>query len=354
MRIAYFADAPRVGGAERAMFDVAEAVVAAGHEVVAISPQQEVLDAFPDGVAAVRAGSDAYASAGGIAERVRLLAKEAPAVRRALAGFEVVHINNGGYPGSDLCRLAGMVARGSRVMSVHSMPWEREDSVPRAQAVVDRALWRSLDAVIGATRVVGDRLAELRGMPAELYRWIPYGVREPGGRADAAALREALAGPDELVAVMVSGTDDPGKGHAVLAAAVPDGVRAVFVGAAPEGLGGERVTVAGRVDDVGAYLRAADVVVVPSTRFESLPLVVLEAMGAGKPVFGSRLAGIPEAIDDGVTGRLFEPGDVQALAGLLAAPGDLAAMGAAGRERWAERFSVEAMAAAVLAVYREL
>jgi glycosyltransferase involved in cell wall biosynthesis len=206
--------------------------------------------------------------------------------------------------------------------------------------------------------VVGDGLVAQRGMPRSLYRLLPYGVPAPGGRDAAAALRAELAPGGELLAGMVSATADPGKGHAVLRDAIEqsgDAVRAVIVGADP-GFTAARITVAGRVLSIGAYMHAIDVLVVPSTAWESLPLVILEAMAAGKPVFGSRLAGIPEAIADGVTGALFEPGDAAELARLLRAT-DRAAlerMGAAGRSAWEQRFSPERMIEGVLALYGEL
>jgi glycosyltransferase involved in cell wall biosynthesis len=157
---------------------------------------------------------------------------------------------------------------------------------------------------------------------------------------------------------MVSATADPGKGHEVLREAVQlagERVRAVVVGADPEFIH-PHITIAGRVPSIGAYMHAVDVLVVPSTAWESLPLVILEAMAAGKPVFGSRLAGIPEAIEDGVTGRLFEPGDASELARLLASADrdDLARMGAAGRAAWERRFSPERMAESVLDLYAQL
>jgi glycosyltransferase involved in cell wall biosynthesis len=245
-------------------------------------------------------------------------------------------------------------------MSVHSIPWEREHSDPRVQRVVDAALWRSLDAVAGATQVVGEGLVSKRGMPERLYRLLPYGMPVPDGIEEAAALRAQLAPDGELLVGMVSATADPGKGHAVLRDAITQAqapVRAVMVGADPgAGFGADGVTVAGRVPSVGPYLHAVDVLAVPSTAWESLPLVILEAMAAGKPVFGSRLAGIPEAIEDGVTGALFPPGDAAALARLLtgADRGALERMGAAGRAAWERRFSPERMVEGVLGLYREL
>jgi glycosyltransferase involved in cell wall biosynthesis len=119
-----------------------------------------------------------------------------------------------------------------------------------------------------------------------------------------------------------------------------------------------QVAQVGRVEAVGPYLHAIDVLVVPSVADESLPLVVLEAMAAGTPVVASDLSGIPEAVQDSVTGRLFRPGDAAALAAVLGeldADRDvLARLGASARSVWAERFSVTAMAAGCLALFERL
>jgi glycosyltransferase involved in cell wall biosynthesis len=379
MRIAYFADAPRAGGAERYLADVAAGVSDAGHEVVVLAPQADVRE-FLVGAApkarVVAAGSDVYAGAPSMARRAAALLTAAPALVRALAHEkpDLLHVNNGGYPGSDLCRLALPLAAAARisprVMTVHSAPWPREHSDARVQAVVDGSVWRTAHAVVGATEVVREGLVGMRGMPAGLYRKVPYGVRAPEGTEQAAELRARLAPGGELLVGMVSGTADEEKGHVVLIDALArsgDSARAVIVGADPgagfaehvRNLGLEdRVAVAGRVPEVGPYLHAVDALVVPSTAYESLPLTVLEAMGAGRAVIASRLSGIPEAVTHGDTGWLFEPGDVDGLtAVLLKADADRDALrraGARGRARWEERFSLAAMTASLLSLYDSL
>ena len=60
-------------------------------------------------------------------------------------------------------------------------------------------------------------------------------------------------------------------------------------------------------------LDSARAVVMPSEWYENAPLSLLEAFARGKPVIGSRIGGIPEMIDEGVNGYLFEPGDVAGL-----------------------------------------
>ncbi|MDR1356739.1 MAG: glycosyltransferase [Tannerellaceae bacterium] len=61
-------------------------------------------------------------------------------------------------------------------------------------------------------------------------------------------------------------------------------------------------------DELYDYIRRARFVVVPSECYENNPMSVIEAMTLGTPVIGSRIGGIPELIEDGLNGYLFEPG----------------------------------------------
>jgi glycosyltransferase involved in cell wall biosynthesis len=78
-----------------------------------------------------------------------------------------------------------------------------------------------------------------------------------------------------------------------------------------EGLTG-RVVLLGHVTDAPSYLSAFDLFVLPS-RSESLGYVLLEAGMAGLPAIGTRVGGIPEILEDGVTGLLVPPNDAPAL-----------------------------------------
>ena len=98
---------------------------------------------------------------------------------------------------------------------------------------------------------------------------------------------------------------------------------------------------------------AADVFCLPSL-YEGFPLAILEAMAAGLPVVATRVAGNPEAVDDGVHGRLVEAEDAAALAAalldLIEDPEGRQRMGRQARRRVEEEFSIERIGAA----YREL
>jgi glycosyltransferase involved in cell wall biosynthesis len=119
---------------------------------------------------------------------------------------------------------------------------------------------------------------------------------------------------------------------------------------------GARVVFTGLRDDVPAVTAALDVAVLPSYR-EAQGLVILEAMALARPVVASRVGGIPEMIEDGVSGLLVSPRDPEALAAaitrlLLDHPyADMLAR--AGYKLAHERFCVEAMVSAILDLYKE-
>jgi glycosyltransferase involved in cell wall biosynthesis len=106
-----------------------------------------------------------------------------------------------------------------------------------------------------------------------------------------------------------------------------------------------------------ALYSCADVFV-HATRYEGSSLVTLEAMAHGLPVVATRAGGIPDKVTDGQTGRLVEPGDVEALArGLAELAQDAAlreAMGSRGRKRALEDFGWPALAERTVALYEEL
>ena len=109
--------------------------------------------------------------------------------------------------------------------------------------------------------------------------------------------------------------------------------------------------------DIPELLSIFDVFVLPSL-WEGMPNVILEAMAANKPVVATRVGGIPEVVEDGVTGLLVPPRDPEALAeaiiALLQDRERAKAMGRAGRERVEKYFTVERMVQKTEALYEEL
>jgi glycosyltransferase involved in cell wall biosynthesis len=156
--------------------------------------------------------------------------------------------------------------------------------------------------------------------------------RSPPSQAEIDALRSALgAGAGDLLILSV-GRLSSEKGHINLLNAVlalpqelRQRLRIVFAGDGPERESlttaalplGDRVIFAGHLPDAWHHYHASDVFVLPSYS-EGSPLVMFEAMAAGKPIIASRVGGIPEVLEDGRTAVLVEPGSVPALTEALA------------------------------------
>jgi glycosyltransferase involved in cell wall biosynthesis len=180
---------------------------------------------------------------------------------------------------------------------------------------------------------------------------------------DAARRTLGFAATDRVIGLVARFA--PLKGHDVLVRALPDILRAcpearvllvgdaLFDGEArhkralrqsieARGLG-DRVRFAGWLDDAAGAYAAMDLLVHPCVGHDTLPTVILEAMASGLPVVASAIGGVPELVEDTVTGRLVPVGDPVALAGavttLLADPRVRHEMGAAAQARARHAFS---------------
>lgn len=223
-----------------------------------------------------------------------------------------------------------------------------------------------------ALAVVSERERQVgleRGVRGE-YVLLPNGVDlrryRPAAAEERAELRAALALPDGPL-VVCAGRLSRQKGQDVLLRAWPAVRRAVpgawlvLVGDGPDrealaALSGPGVRFVGSVDDTAPWLRAADVVALPS-RWEGMPLAVLEALAAGRSVVASDVAGVAEALAEG-GGTVVPVDDPVALARCLSArlvdPALAMAEGASGRATAKRRFDVDVTSAAAHDLYVRL
>ncbi|MDH7516027.1 MAG: glycosyltransferase family 4 protein [Bacteroidota bacterium] len=114
----------------------------------------------------------------------------------------------------------------------------------------------------------------------------------------------------------------------------------------------------GRLKDIQPVLAVSHILVVPSLGLEGLPMVILEAGLSGTAVIASATEGVPEIIEDGVTGLLVPPGNAQALhtaiERLRTEPELRTRLAENLSERVAREFTVERMADETDAVYRQV
>ncbi|CAN5744834.1 glycosyltransferase family 4 protein [soil metagenome] len=252
--------------------------------------------------------------------------------------------------------------------------------IPHVWHARDRAAHDYLPAAVvhlvrGAARVLPDVLI---ANSASTLRTYP-GVRDARVVHDAAPahIRRAPTPAGGPLRIGMVGRLAPWKGQDVFlrafAAAFPNGPQhAVVIGAATFGEDGyaaslrqlatdlgieHRVTFEGHVDDVPAQLDTLHVLVHSSVIPEPFGQVVVEGMAAGLPVVAAAAGGPAEVIDDGRTGLLTAPGDVEALAAtLMRLAGDEALrdrLGGAARTASA-RFLPQHVAGAVVDVYDDV
>ena len=286
----------------------------------------------------------------------------------------IVHVNvPGPYDGQMGLVLPIARASGARTVVTEHLPmvtplWKR--------AAVKRLAYRSLDLAVTMTRSNAKFLCEWQGAPASRVRVVPNGVARSFGAdpVTGRSRRWELGLRDHNVVVGYVGNILPHKGlrrliEAVSRSAHRDVFYLLVVGSGPDepacrqlaldrGLS-DRIKFLGwqSYDEAEQILGACDLLALPSS-IEGLPYVVLEAMASRLPVLAGRVYGIPEVVDDGVTGILVDPGSVEEIAaGLDRLAGDSAlraAMGGAGRARFERDFTLERQAGRMEQLYESL
>ncbi len=257
-------------------------------------------------------------------------------------------------------RLAARKAGKPCISSIRGEDWGRGYRGP-----LERLTSGMVDGYLFPSRLLADGAAAAWRLPPAKVTVIPNPVVPPP--TGPPRLRPLLGLPPKAPLAAVVGRLHDEKGVDVLLrawamlpaggrpwlAVIGDGPRRHRLEALAAGLGLPEVRFLGWVPRAGECLGEADALLLPS-RSEGLPNVVLEAQAAGVPVAATRVGGVPELVEDGVTGLLVPPEDPAALAAavrsLFGRPDAALEMARRAFRRAEEAFAPEA----VLTAYHDL
>lgn len=256
------------------------------------------------------------------------------------------------------------------VLLAHEHSWSYEGTLRR---LVDRELIaRRSDAIVAVSPTDRTRMIELERIPPEKVVLIPNGIPDrPVGSGDEARRQLGLAASDEVVGTVCGLRPEKELETALRALSMlaPNRprLRFVVVGEGPERgrlerlageLGVPTLFLGHRPNDQVPDLLAAMDVLVCTSRFEGMPLAVLEWMAAGKAIVASRVGGIPAILEHDQEALLVPPRDQVALSNqidrLLDDEGERLRLGEAAQRRQRREFRFERTVALLESLYERL
>lgn len=288
---------------------------------------------------------------------------------------DILHVVNGGYPGAQSAQLAGALARLSgckiSIMTVCNtpVPYHFPKLLDRFLDVLVR---RYFKAIIVSGSTISNLLISLRNFSASSLQLIPYGVAGPEYYSISPAPFDVITSAQNLT---VAASFLAHKGHrfflealaalrqdypALSATLIGDGPMLANMQALVERLGiNSSITFTGHcpLTEMLKIMSRSTIFVVPS-EMEGMPLVILNAMSLGKPVVATSVGDISEVVLNEKTGLLVPAGDSEALTQVLRRLlGDwkrIQEMGAAGKKRFDENYTVEVMVKRHADLYQSL
>jgi glycosyltransferase involved in cell wall biosynthesis len=285
-------------------------------------------------------------------------------IRRLARAHDIDIIHTHGYK-ADLYGYVAARREGKPIVATcHN--WLAGGAMLAAYNFLDRVALKHFDAVGAVSQTIAEKLLSL-GVRRERITVIPNGIDVHAFDAPPAAQvrKEQVIG---IVARL-----DLQKGFEYLLNAIaalrpsfPE-VRLLIVGEGPDRARIEEmvsrknldgmVTIAGQQTDMPGVYAAIDIFVLPSLN-EGLPMTLLEAMAASKPVVATRVGAVPTVITNGETGLLVEPADgaglTKALSQLLADPELRRRLAQKARAHVEQDYTAAAMARKYLAMYRDV
>jgi len=296
---------------------------------------------------------------------------------------DILHINNGGYPAALSARAAAVAARLAGVpqviMVVNNLAVDYRRPPRWLGYPLDRVVAYSVSKFVTASAAAASKLQKVLRLHECKCLAIHNGIaiRPKTETTEDTRKRLGLAQFDGVIFGVIALMEFR-KGHQVLLDALikllggmrPEAlnIKILFEGSGPlyadllafvaNNQLSKYCVFVGDETNIMDFMALLDVLILPSIEYEDFPNVILEAMGVGKPVIASRLAGTPEQVVDGETGILVSPRDVDQLAAAIATLSldkDLRLqMGQAGLKRFHKHFAVELAVKNYMSLYQSL
>lgn len=356
-----------LGGAERFLVDLCRALPAHRYRIIVATVSGE----GPRADDLRQAGIEVFPLRVRSHWQLSAVLRLARFMRQQRVDIVHTHLFVGEFFGRLAAKLAGVPVAISTAQNAYAPGY----LLPRAQVLAERLLARLDDRLVAVSQGARDYLIQVEGVTPARIEVVPNAIAwpEPVLPVQVEATRRDLGaeGRSPLLGTVARLT--PQKGLVYLLQALVTlrtrfpNLFCVIIGegelrAELEALAGRwalqhHVRFCGLRRDVPAVLQCLDLFVLPSL-FEGLPLALLEAMAAGRPVVATDVAGSSEVIKDGVSGRLVPPGDATALAQAMAELLDdrerAQALARRGQETVRQRYTIGPVAKAYERIYEEL
>ena len=277
---------------------------------------------------------------------------------------DVLLINNGGYPGGEVCRMAsiaaGLVKKFKTVHIIHSVASKRKKIDFFIEWFIDRLVFKGVNVVV-VSNAIALSLLNIRGMkginlsiipnaaPAnKIYRPIPYeksmqihllqvGYLSSNKNQKLTIEALGLLFKEERLDISVTFAGEEvelGYLHELEILADQLNVRS-------------KISFLGFQNNIENLYTYYDAILLTS-HVEGMPMCIIEAMSASRAVIATNVGGVSELVEDGKTGFLFNAGNPKdlsvILSKILSTPDILVDLGIAGHRRYVEHFTIEAQA----------
>lgn len=296
---------------------------------------------------------------------------------------DILHINNGGYPGSFSCRIAVVAAKIARikiiVFVVNNQTVDYRNHYRWPDYFLDKLVTKYVSMFVTGSLEAGEKLKSVLKINSNQQQIIPNGIgfREITESKESTMQRLGILNKYRIVFGVV-GVMEKRKGHQYLLESlniikklkkVSEDEFIVLI----EGTGGllrelmefsdrkdlnRYVKFIGVENNIFNFMSAIDVLIFPALKDEDLPNVVSEAMLLGKAVISSKVSGTNIQVINGKTGFLVEAGSkeqlVKAIMNIVREPNLIHKFGVKGRERFYENFTAEQAVRKYMKLYSTL